>query len=353
MINYVFSFHNYSVLIKFLRENEIEIVHLHGFIVALSSSILLALKRAKKKKRFVIVQTMHDFHVACPNSAFFDYSKNIICEKCLTKKIKLFSFLNSCDRRGLLFSIIKGIRSIVAINMFGHKQLIDKFIAPSKFMSEKLKSDGIASEKIFIVRNPIPIVINKNIGVKRNIICYFGRFSKEKDIPFIINSFAFWKEKRKNDFKLYLIGSGDEENNIRLMSSKSNFCDAIIIKNFMHAKELALFIEPCKYFVMASRLFENAPMGILEAVSLGIIPIVPDLGGMKETVENMINIGRTYKMGNVDSFVQKIDELEEVYSNEINKIEKLKPKFTQNFGVDAYLLQLSALYKEWYSAHAS
>lgn len=350
-INYIFSFHNYFVLKNFLLNNEVDVVHVHGFIGALSTSILFALRKVKSEKRFIIIQTMHDFHLACPNSLLFDYGKNIICEKCLGKRIKIFPFFNSCDRRGYLFSIIKGLRSIIANNLFAHKELIDRFIAPSNLMREKLIEEGISENKIVTIRNPIPISTNDAKSIKKNVICYFGRFSKEKDIPFIIESFSFWKKKGKNDFKLLLVGNGEEEQQIKRLVDENIYKKDITLMGFKPFQELMAYIEPCKYFMMASRLYENAPMTILEAVSLNIIPIVPDLGGMKETIESVVMVGKTYKLGDKESFLQNIEELELNYSSEIEKIFHMKRRIHNLYGFENYLKELNDLYRKTKSAH--
>lgn len=346
LVNYIFSFHNYFALKSFLLKNEIDIVHLHGFIGALSPSILLAIKKIKKGKRFNVIQTMHDFHLACPNSLLFDFSKNNICEKCLGKRFKIFSFVNSCDRRGYFFSVIKGMRSLLANNFFAHSKLIDKFVSPGFFMFQKLIADGIEENKIVTIRNPIAFTFMDSTVAKKNAICFFGRFSKEKDIPFIVRAFTLWKEKSKKDFQLFLIGGGEEEEIIKKLVDDSIFKeDIIIVRDFIPQVELIELIKPCKYFVMASKLYENAPMSILEAVSLNIIPLVPDLGGMKETIESVVKVGRTYRSGDIHSFVENIEKLECNYSNEINKILDIKLELQMNFGSDSYLKELNALYK--------
>lgn len=344
LINYIFSFHNYFALKSFLLKNEIDVVHLHGFIGALSPSILLALKKMKRKKRFVVIQTMHDFHIVCPNSLLFDFGKNNICEKCLGRHLKLFPLVNSCDRRGYLFSVIKGTRSLLSNNFFSHSKLIDKFVAPGDFMSKKMIEEGIQESRIVTIRNPVAFNFVDKAITKKDILCFFGRFSKEKDIPFIIKAFTLLKIRNPRDFKLYLIGEGEEAATVKKLIDICTFKTDIIVKDFMPQTELIEFIKPCKYFVMASKLYENAPMTILEAVSLDIIPIVPDLGGMKETIELVVKVGRTYESGVRESFVESIQKLEDNYADELKKIFDLKQELQNEFGTERYLKKLNTLY---------
>lgn len=345
-LNYIFSLHNYRQLNKFLSTNKVDIVHLHGFFSSISPSILLVLKNYKKKRGIKLIQTVHDFHMICPNASLFNFSKNTLCEKCVSKKIKLSIFTDACDRRGVIHSILKGIRSIFANNFLKHIEIIDCFIAPSKFIKEKLIQGGIDSGRIIFLPNPILVKTTNSATPKENIICYFGRFSNEKNLEFLINAFFVWKKRTNNNFKLHLLGDGENRISLSNLVKKLAIVDDVIFKDFVPVDVLIERIKTAKYFVMTSKWYENAPMSILEAVSQGLVPIVPDLGGMKETVEDLLKVGKTYIPENIDSWCNAIDELEGSYDIVIEKINSVKEKLTNKFGVDSYLKNITMLYKK-------
>ena len=346
IINYIFSIKNYKGLYKFLDKHEIDIVHIHGFFSSISPSILLSLKKIKKKKEIKVIQTLHDFHVICPNSSLYNFNKNELCEKCIGKNFKYYIFTDRCDRRGLFFSIIKGIRSFVANNILKHKEIIDQFITPGEFLKNKLIGDGINVEKITVIRNPIQININNTYIKKENIICYFGRFSREKNLEFLIDAFSFWKEQNKNDFMLLLIGEGEEELLLKNKSAQNKFNKEIIFKSFLPADQLWEEIKICKYFALTSKWFENAPMSILEAVSLNILPIVPDFGGMRETIEDVIHIGKLYNANNIQSWVNAISSLEYNYKQEILRLISLQKKINSVLSLDYFTKKTKDIYNK-------
>ena len=107
--NFIFSIKNYKKLYKYLLGNDINIVHLHAFYSPISPSILLSLKRIKKKKSIKIIETLHGFHMICPNMGLFNYTKNTLCDKCVGKKFKVSIFIDNCDGRGYFYSFLKGI----------------------------------------------------------------------------------------------------------------------------------------------------------------------------------------------------------------------------------------------------
>lgn len=343
-INYIFSIRNYKLIKIFLDKNEIDVIHLHGFFSSLSPSILLAIQKAKKKRKFKVIQTLHDFHLICPNASLYNFSQNKICEKCIGKKAKLSIFINNCDRRGFVHSAIKGIRSIVANNIFEHKKNIDTFICPSEFLKSKLIEDGIEEKKIVVIHNPVTINGNQNTIEKQNIICFFGRFSKEKNLDFLINAFTTWKLRTKNDFQLLLIGEGEEETKIRMLAAKSDFSKNIIFKKHLPLEQLVNEIKLAKYFSMATVCYENAPMSVIESVALDIIPLTPDIGGMKESVEHVVKAGKTYSLNDIESWIKTIEYLESNYQDEVNRLINAKKDLIKELGTITYYTKIWNIY---------
>lgn len=345
VFNYIFSFHNYKLLKHFLDENEIDIIHLHGFFSAISPSILLAIKKAKNKKKLKVIQTLHDFHLVCPNASLYDYSKNTTCEKCIGLKFKYPILFNNCDRRGFYFSTIKAKRSFAANNIFNHRTVVDHYICPSNFLKEKLIADNIAEEKISVIRNPVNVIQHDSTSVqKKNKICYFGRFSKEKNLNFLINAFTKWKKETKNDFQLTLIGEGEEEESLYQLKDNSSESQNISIKKFMPFDQLVKEIEDAKFFCMSSSCFENAPMSLLEAVSLNLIPIVPNIGGMKEIIEKVLKVGRTYIASDYHSFIQTLNCLVNHTEIEQEKLESARKIVFTEFNLQKYCFNIKSLY---------
>lgn len=345
-INYIFSFHNYFALRRFLLNNKIDIIHLHSFIGALSPSILLAIKMIKKKKKFFVIQTMHEFHLICPNSILYDYFSNKVCESCTLKKIKYPVFFKRCDRRGRLYTFLKGARSFLANTVFHQEELIDKIVSPSDFIKKKLIQDNINSSKIVTIRNPIAYIENNSTMKKENVICSFGRFSKEKNLIFLIKAFILWKEKTNNDFKLLLIGEGDTESELRNYVSDSNYKNYIDFKPFLEKNTLFELIQGVKYYSMTSSCYETAPMGIIEAASINLISIVPDIGGMKETIEQVVKVGGIYKSQSLESWCQTMDYLELNYEKLLSQFQANKVEFMHYFSEEAYLKNIAQLYQD-------
>lgn len=343
---YIYSIKNSRMMDQVLADIKPDIVHLHGFYSALSPSILTPLLKNKRKFGIKIVQTVHDYHLMCPNSSFYCYSSNTRCTDCLGKKVKLKILWKSCDRRGWIPSLIKGIRSIVSLNLLRHKEVVDFFIAPSLFIKDMLIKEGIPKRKIKVVRNPIQeecSIENIEFEKKRNEFVYFGRFSKEKNLPFLIKTFA---EACNDNFlpegtKLTLIGEGEE---LSLLASlvKNNY--NISIKPFMDHKLLMDYLKNSKYLIMTSIWFENAPMAIIEAYQCGLIPLVPKIGGMKELVE-YFGLGYLFSPEDKNSLKSALLSAIKNYNDDIKKLLKINEKLSK-FHLKYYAREIIKIYFE-------
>ena len=70
----VFSLKTYREVKKLIRENQIDIVHVHNTLTMVSPSVFYAAFRCKVP----VVQTLHNFRMLCPAGSFF--RDNVICE---------------------------------------------------------------------------------------------------------------------------------------------------------------------------------------------------------------------------------------------------------------------------------
>jgi glycosyltransferase involved in cell wall biosynthesis len=344
VINYIFSFHNYRILYEYLVQTPVDVIHLHGFFSVLSPSILLAVKNYKRRHNVRVIQTLHDFHLVCPNSSLFNFTTQTICEKCVGHNFKFPIFLNNCDRRGYFHSCIKGIRSFFSSNIIGHRDVVDFFICPSIFLKTKLQEDGIPENKIGIIRNPVSFRTGEISPVKKNIVSYFGRFSIEKDLCFLISAFTEWKERTKNDFQLLLIGQGEEETRLKDLASRSSASDSIMFREFVPHEKLCALLREAKYFSLTSKCYENSPMTIIESIALNIIPIAPNIGGMHESITSLTGVGRVYQIHNIESWIQAVESLEHSYEAEFATLIQRKKVLFKEIGTATYYASLTKVY---------
>ncbi len=286
-INYIYSVEAYRKLYEKLNNNKPDIIHVHNFYHVLSPSILKAIEKYKKKNNCKVIMTVHDYHIACPNTGFISYNKdNInICDKCLDKKNHRV-ILNNCDKRGFSHSLLKGIRSILNYNYANNLAVIDLFLTPSKFMKEKIKYI-VDENKIEILKNPI-FDIEKLQKIDENStnlmefdLVFVGRLSKEKGI---LKFIEFLKENNLK-YKFAVVGDGEEKEIIKDYV-KNNYLDSIQLLGSKTHEEALEIIKKSRALVLPSVWYENAPLSLIEAYIMNKPFFINPLGGMKEFAEN-------------------------------------------------------------------
>src|SRR3989338_2357584 len=173
-----YSFEARRRMQNLLRQEKVDIVHLHNIYHHISPSILPVIK----KKGIPIVMTLHDWKLICPNYSMFHHGAvhEEDCRWWYGTCVK-----NKCFRDSRLLS------SVVRWEMIFHHKImryyeryVDKFIAPSQFMMEKYVEHGWDRRKF--VQIPLPIekkqeTRNKKQGEEdRGYVAYVGRLSEEK-----------------------------------------------------------------------------------------------------------------------------------------------------------------------------
>ena len=78
----IYSFKTAREVKKIIKDNHIDIVHVHNTLTMVSPSVFYAAFACKVP----VVQTLHNFRMLCPAGSFF--RDNVICEECVTKGMK-------------------------------------------------------------------------------------------------------------------------------------------------------------------------------------------------------------------------------------------------------------------------
>jgi len=142
---------------------------------------------------------------------------------------------------------------------------------------------------LVLIENGVNTSKFKTRKKQKNTFLYLGRFSKNKQIPFLLNTFAELK-KKNNKFTLIIAGT-DWENLLYLYKQKVS--DLGLEKNVSFVinplnEETKELYANSEYFVSASR-YEGFGLTIVEAMASGTIPLVQYNEGHSITVQDKKN----------------------------------------------------------------
>ena len=284
-INAVFSAEQYNEIKKWTEGKKFDVIHVQNYLSGLSPSLLKFLKE-QKKQGVRLIFTAHEYSGICANSCLYNYGKNAVCERCIGSNFKLRCAFLNCDRRGYLYSLLKGIRALIYYNRERIKDLFDNVICVSEFQKQKYLQDGYAPEKLTFIQNPISDVffVSKILEKKKQIL-YYGRISPEKNIKLLIDSFnEMIKEPDFSEYKLLLIGSDSAyKNDLRRHVQDLRIEKSVTFCGMMPQEEVVKHVGESMICVQPAKLYETFGLTVVESLAAATPCVVSDIGAVGET----------------------------------------------------------------------
>ena len=227
---------------KFIKDNDIEIVHSHGKGAGIYSRMLKILN-----PRLKIVHTLHGVHIG--EYGFLKKSVYIFLERFLTLFTdKFINVSNSENSVCLKLKLFKKSKSEIVYN--GIKALLKDDHAKIKF----------------------------NLSEKR-VVTTISRFDYQKNMSLAYEIAQNFKDN--SDIVFLWLGDGDDRTKFESMAQKDGV--NIIFTGF--TDEIPAYLSATDIYLSTSR-WEGLPYALIEAQSLGIPIVATNVVGNNEVVEN-------------------------------------------------------------------
>ena len=172
----------------------------------------------------------------------------------------------------------------------------DKIIVPSVYLKEIIMGWGISEYKIEVIYNATDLSSELNIskdeaksriGVEGDIILSIGRLSPWKGFLTLIETMpALLKENP--DFKLLIIGEGEEKDNLGLKIKNLNLENNVKLLGRVSHESISSYFKASDIFVLNSE-YEGLSHTILEAMYFSLPVIASNKGGNPELIEDGFN----------------------------------------------------------------
>lgn len=305
------------------------VIHIHGWIKALSSSVLYPINR----RGFSVVITTHDYFVVCPNGGLYNYSKRSLCKY---TPMSLRCILCNCDKRKYYHKIFRVTRQLIQ-NIFIKNNGKINYISISE-LNEKLNKKFTVSQKYTRILNPVKNSVNIfSHSDFPNCIAYVGRISEEKGTDIFCE--AVQRLIRQGcKFDACVIGDGDD-----IGRYKSKYPNVHFLGWMSHEETLSI-IRESRVLILPSRCYEGAPLTVIEAMTMGIPCIVSDSTSATEIVNR--NTGYVFESENISDLMKCIREA--LNDNEYNRKKALVENTfdSEIYHEDMYSSCLVNLYNE-------
>lgn len=248
-----------------------DVVHLHNIYHQLSPSILDELY----DRRLPAVMTVHDYKLVCP--VYRLYRDGEICEECVGSSFPIGTIRHRCSRGSLAESALLFFESSWHRRRASYPRALDAFLAPSRFLADKLVEGGLPADRVHVVRNAprsVPDAAPAEALAAVPTLLYAGRLSDEKGVDLLVDAAA-----RCPQVQLRIAGSGPEEPALRARASGAG---NVVFLGHLASEALDRERAAAWATLVPSRWYENAPMSVIESWWAGRAVLASGHGGLAE-----------------------------------------------------------------------
>ena len=272
---------------QLLRAFQPDILHLNNIHSQLSPLI----GEIAHKHGIKVIWTLHDYKLVCPN--YTCLRNGTVCEDCIHDGLS-----NVWKHRCMKGSLAASVLAYLEASVWNKNRLIrntDHFIAPSAFLASKMIEGGFPKSKFSVISNYSNRTLTRRIPYKKDYYCYIGRLSEEKGLKTLI------RVAKQLPFKLLVVGAGP------LKEELQNPHKNIIFMGHKEWQELETIIAEARFMIIPSEWYENNPLSVIEALSLGTPVLGANIGGIPELINE--HNGMLFEAGNADDMREKIKQM--------------------------------------------
>ena len=298
-ITMIFSVRTYRDISRLIRENRIDLVHVHNTLSLISPSVYYAALR----RRVPVVQTIHNFRLLCPAATLY---REGLCEDCIRQGLSC-AIKHRCYRDSLLQTLG------CVINLFLHRRIgvyqrlnyicltefnRDKLLEMNKHGKQRIDQNKIYIKPNFveIYRKVIPFAERKNQFI------FAGRLDKTKGVKLLLEA---WKEIETNE--LILCGTGPEQSWCKDYI-RENGLKNVKLLGLRTRQEVLELIAESKALILPTQWYEGFPMTIIESLACGTPVIGSNIGNVGNILIDGVN-GLTFQYNSITGLREAVSRL--------------------------------------------
>ncbi|HQF69722.1 MAG TPA: glycosyltransferase family 4 protein [Promineifilum sp.] len=272
-----------------------DLVHIHGFIHEMSTSILPALKKAG----LPVIQTLHDYKIVCPNTTFI--SQETICERCRGHRYYNIARYR-CKRGSRMASILAGAEMYFHEVFRLYEPNIDLFISPSDFLAAKVQEHGIRKPIVTIPNFISPAQFQPRYEPE-NYFIFVGRLVRTKGILTLLEAMR----RIDTTAELRVAGAGELEAELRAFAAAHGLSNVKFLGH-LDTAQLTRTMQGALFTVQPSEWYENYSMTVIESLACGTPVVGARIGGIPEQIQDGRN-GLLFESGNAAELAEKMQAL--------------------------------------------
>ena len=335
LINYFYHFEAAKKIEQLISEERPDIAHIHLMWGQITPSIFPVLR----KYHIPILFTVHDYRIVCPAYTFRDGSGHI-CEECQGRHFYK-CFTHACCKGSKVMSAVMAAEQYFRNAFFSPAKYIDGFIYVSNFarnIQEKYMPALKTEPNITLYNFSTSIVSEPKMMPVDKYFLFFGRLSYEKGVMTLLRSF-----KDLPHCCLKVVGTGPKKDELKAFVN-GNGMKNVTFLGYKTGKELTDLVSNAYFVIVPSEWYENNPMTIIEAYSVGTPVIGARIGGIPEIVVDG-QTGYQFESGNVEDLCNTVLKVDAIDGKTYTEFSRGTINFAnENLSKDSYWKKLIAFY---------
>lgn len=317
----IFNLKTYKDIRRIIKDEKVEIVHVHNTLTLVSPSVYYAAVSMK----IPVVQTIHNFRLLCPGATF--YRDGHICEDCVVKGVGC-AIQHKCYRNSAIQTLVCVMGTWFHRWMGIYGKL--NYICLTEFNKRKLLGlKQIQPEQVFVKPNFAQSQAESIVpySERKKQFAFVGRLDRVKGVDFLLK---VWKQMGTEAPKLVICGTGPMQNWCENYIAENQLC-MVEYKGFVQNEEAKKIIAQSQALILPTQWYEGFPMTIVEAYSVGTPVIGPRIGNVADVIVEG-STGYLYEPNDCDSLMHTFSQDFSLTDRIQEKFEKLYSKNT-NYGL--------------------
>lgn len=331
----IYNPRTYREIRKCIRENKIDVVHVHNTLMLVSPAVYYA----AKKEKVPVVQTIHNFRLLCPGATF--YRDNQICEDCLKKGLRC-ALKHKCYR-GSFPQTLCCVLSMKAHRATGiYKRLT--YICLTEFNRKKLLGlKGLTPEQIFVKPNAVsaPEALTPELE-RQDRFLFAARLEEMKGIRVLLEA---WRLLGANGPELLICGSGPLDDWSRKFAADNKMTNVRFLGRLPN-DQVRRLMATSRALILPTQWYEGFPLSIAESYSMGTPVLVSNLGNGGSLIEQGVT-GLKFNPKSPQSIAKAVEKFETM--EDVNWEENTRRVYSQVMTPEknyAALMEIYAAAKE-------
>jgi glycosyltransferase involved in cell wall biosynthesis len=302
-----------------------DVVHCHNTFPLVSPSVY----RAAGDRRIPVVQSLHNFRIACPQAFLLRDDKP--CEDCLGRLpwrgVVRRCYHNSATQSAVLVAMI-GVNR--AIGTYGKS--VTRYVALNEFCRGKFVQSGLPRERIVVKPNFVDLPAAPQGGRRKGGL-FVGRLAREKGVHTLAGAFGMLPNAL-----LHVIGDGPDASTLAGIPN-------VYLHGRLDTHVTYAAMTRAAYLLMPSIWYENFPRVLVEAFACGLPVIASRLGAMAELVEDG-HTGLLAEPGDAGSLADRI-AWADAHPRRMREMGRAaRRRYEEHYTGDVNFAQLTTIYRD-------